>query len=83
MIKRQRSMGKGSSSQAESDSDSPLLIEQHLELFLSRSIIIERRVALADFNDLGFEDRLLPKIIVAQGWVPYLQRMGVASMDLV
>lgn len=83
MIKRQRSMGKGSSSQAESNFDSPLLIEQHLELILSRSIIIERRVVLADCNDLGFEDRLHPKIIVAQGWVPYLQWMGVASMDLV
>ncbi|KAB1209759.1 hypothetical protein CJ030_MR6G005324 [Morella rubra] len=60
-----------------------LSVEQHQAMIMFCSIIIERQITLSDFNDLRFENQTLPEIVQHEGWVPFLQRTGTISMDMV
>ncbi|KAB1226123.1 hypothetical protein CJ030_MR1G023928 [Morella rubra] len=40
-------------------------------------------ISSCDFYELRFEDRTLPEIVEQAGWLPFLQRTGYASKNLV
>lgn len=66
-----------------SNSKHPCIVEEHRALIMSQSVIFEGQIILADFTDLRFENWTLPKVIAIQGWVSFLQRTGIVSIDLV
>ncbi|KAB1212634.1 hypothetical protein CJ030_MR5G009676 [Morella rubra] len=73
------------SSQAdiEQPSGSTLMLEQHTTIVMSRSIVVERDIKLADFYNLTFEGRTLPEVVEEIGWLPLIHRTGYASKNLV
>ncbi|KAB1220446.1 hypothetical protein CJ030_MR3G009906 [Morella rubra] len=50
---------------------------------MSCSVVVERHIQLVDFYELRFEDRTLLEIMEQAGWLPFLQRTGYASKNLV
>ncbi|KAB1227491.1 LRR receptor-like serine/threonine-protein kinase EFR [Morella rubra] len=60
-----------------------LSLDEHTTVIMSRSVVVERHIQLADFYELRFEDRTLPEIVEQAGWLPFLQRTGYASKNLV
>ncbi|KAB1215928.1 hypothetical protein CJ030_MR4G028702 [Morella rubra] len=50
---------------------------------MSHSVVVERHIQLANFYELRFEDRTLPEIVEQAGWLPFVQRTGYASKNLV
>lgn len=81
MRKRISFEAKPSSSQA--DLDTPLSLKERWALIMSRSIVFKQQLTLSYFNNLRFEDRTLLEVLELQGWVSFLQRTDVVSMDLV
>ncbi|KAB1209575.1 hypothetical protein CJ030_MR6G020522 [Morella rubra] len=73
------------SSQADDEQSSArtLTVEQHTAIIMSRSIVVERDIKLADFNDLTFEGRTLPEVVEGLGWLPLIHRTGYASKNMV
>ncbi|KAB1205865.1 hypothetical protein CJ030_MR7G027950 [Morella rubra] len=73
------------SSQADDEQSSArtLTVEQHTTIIMSRSIVVERDIKLADFNDLTFEGRTLPEVVEGLGWLPLIHRTGYASKNMV
>ncbi|KAB1209572.1 hypothetical protein CJ030_MR6G020519 [Morella rubra] len=57
------------SSQADDEQSSArtLTVEQHTTIIMSRSIVVERDIKLADFNDLTFEGQTLPEVVEGLG----------------
>ncbi|KAB1206645.1 hypothetical protein CJ030_MR7G001541 [Morella rubra] len=47
---------------------------------MSRSVVVEQHIQLADFYELRFEDRTLPEIGEQVGWLPFLQRLWSNSV---
>ncbi|KAB1225753.1 hypothetical protein CJ030_MR1G019928 [Morella rubra] len=66
------------SSQADAEESSApgLSLDEHTTVIMSRSVIVERHIQLADFYELRFEDRTLPEIVEQAGWLPLIQRTG-------
>ncbi|KAB1226381.1 hypothetical protein CJ030_MR1G015961 [Morella rubra] len=50
---------------------------------MSRSVVVERHIQLADFYELQFEDQTLPEVVEQAGWVLFLQRTGYTSKNMV
>ncbi|KAB1199699.1 hypothetical protein CJ030_MR0G015469 [Morella rubra] len=72
------------SSQADVEgSSAPALSLDEHTIIMSRSVVVERHIQLADFYELRFEDQTLPEIVEQAGWLPFLQRTGYASKNLV
>ncbi|KAB1205937.1 hypothetical protein CJ030_MR7G016917 [Morella rubra] len=73
------------SSQADAEESSApgLSLDEHTTIIMSHSVVVERHIQLADFYELRFEDRTLPEIVEQAGWLPFLQRTGYASKNLV
>ncbi|KAB1213107.1 hypothetical protein CJ030_MR5G015905 [Morella rubra] len=59
-----------------------LTVEQHTTIIMSRSIVVEWDIKLADFNDLTFEGRTLPEVVEELGWLPLIHRTGYASKNM-
>ncbi|KAB1205803.1 hypothetical protein CJ030_MR7G028012 [Morella rubra] len=70
------------SSQAEDEQPPTLTLEHHTTIIMSRSIVFERDIKLADFYDLTFEDQSLPEVVEQAGWLPFIQRTGYASKNM-
>ncbi|KAB1213200.1 hypothetical protein CJ030_MR5G024786 [Morella rubra] len=51
-----------------------LSLDEHTAVIMSRLIVVEQHIQLADFYELRFEDRTLPEIVEQAGWLPFLQR---------
>ncbi|KAB1206356.1 hypothetical protein CJ030_MR7G018913 [Morella rubra] len=71
MSKRART---SSQADIEQPSGSTLTLEQHTTIVMSRSIVVERDIKLADFYDLTFEGRTLPEVVEEIGWLPLIHR---------
>ncbi|KAB1225149.1 hypothetical protein CJ030_MR1G006434 [Morella rubra] len=80
MSKRSRTSGQADDEQP---STRALTLEQHTTIIMSRSIVVERDIKLADFNDLTFEGRTLPEVVEELGWLPLIHRTGYASKNMV
>ncbi|KAB1227466.1 hypothetical protein CJ030_MR1G023798 [Morella rubra] len=80
-------MSKRSHTSGQADDEQPstraLTVEQHTAIIMSRSIVVERDIKLADFNDLTFEGRTLPEVVEELGWLPLIHRTGYASKNMV
>ncbi|KAB1223105.1 hypothetical protein CJ030_MR2G013664 [Morella rubra] len=50
---------------------------------LSRSVIVEREVSVVDLEELKYMGRSIGDIMGDQGWIGYLKRDDIASVDLV
>lgn len=72
-----------SSSQKDPEPAPALSVEQHQAMIMSCSIIIELQITLSVFNNLRFENQTLLEVVEHAGWVPFLQRIGPVSMDIV
>ncbi|KAB1220056.1 hypothetical protein CJ030_MR3G007097 [Morella rubra] len=71
-----------SQADAEESSGPGLSLDEHTTVIMSRSVVVERHIQLADFYELRFEDRTLPEIVEQAGWLPFLQRTGYVSKNL-
>jgi hypothetical protein len=80
MSKRPRTSGQADEEQS---STRALTVEQHTTIIMSRSIVVERDIKLADFNDLTFEGWTLPEVVEGLGWLPLIHRTGYASKNMV
>ena len=78
MTKRQRT-----SSQAEEEEPPALTVEQHRAIIMSRSIVVEWDIKVADFSDLRFEDWMLPEMVELAGWLPFIRTTGYTSKNMV
>ncbi|KAB1205772.1 hypothetical protein CJ030_MR7G028043 [Morella rubra] len=65
------------SSQADAEESSApgLSLDEHTAVIMSHSVVVERHIQLADFYELRFEEQA--------GWLPFVQRTGYASKNLV
>ncbi|KAB1210366.1 hypothetical protein CJ030_MR6G013858 [Morella rubra] len=66
------------SSQADAEESSApgLSLDEHTAVIMSRSVVVERHIQLADFYELRFEDRTLPEIVEQAGWLPFSRGPG-------
>lgn len=80
MSKRSRANSQADDKQS---SARTLTVEQHTEIIMSRSIVVERDIKLADFNNLTFEGRTLPEVVEGLGWLSLIHRTGYASNNMV
>ncbi|KAB1227070.1 hypothetical protein CJ030_MR1G009581 [Morella rubra] len=53
-----------------------LSLDEHTAVIMSRSVVVERHIQLADFYELRFEDRTLPEIVEQAGWLPFSRGPG-------
>ncbi|KAB1201635.1 hypothetical protein CJ030_MR0G002163 [Morella rubra] len=52
-----------SQADAEESSGPGLSLDEHTAVIMSRSVVVERHIQLADFYELRFEDRTLPEMV--------------------
>ena len=61
-----------SQANAEESSSPGLSLDEHIVVIMSRMVVIERHIQLADFYELRFENRTLPEVVEQAGWLPFV-----------